>query len=92
LCLCRAHCGGTGRQAARPTQARPGAAARSAVVLTSEGQHAIADAASKQAKAALRRVKTDSTMTKTNDTDAPDTTKPSGTKVARRRTRSKQCL
>jgi len=28
-----ARCGGTGRQAARPAQARPGAAARSAVAL-----------------------------------------------------------
>jgi hypothetical protein len=57
---------------------------------TSERQHAIADAVSKQAKAALRKAKTDKangdqTKTDPNGTEAPDAAKPSGTKVARRR-------
>jgi hypothetical protein len=52
---------------------------------TSERQQAIADAVSKQAKAALRKAKADKIST---DPDGADATKPSGTKVARRRKRT----
>ena len=60
---------------------------------TSERQHAIADAVSKQAKAAPRKAKADKangdqTKTDPNGAEAPDAVKPSGTKVARRRSRA----
>jgi hypothetical protein len=50
---------------------------------TSERQKAIADAVGKQAKAALRKAKTDA-----QGADGTSSAKPSGTKVARRRERA----
>jgi integrase len=54
---------------------------------TSQRQQAIADAVSKQARAALRKAKADKVNSATTkaDPDGTDDTKPSGTKVARRR-------
>jgi hypothetical protein len=71
----------------RPPGRTPGvgasdAAARSAVALTSERQHAIADAVGKQAKAALRKATADKAST---DAQGAGDTKASGTKVTRRR-------
>jgi integrase len=56
---------------------------------TSERQHAIADAVSKQAKAALRRAKADKADAQGADaTSSANSVKPSGMKVARRRGRA----
>jgi integrase len=52
---------------------------------TSERQHAIANAVSKQAKAALRKAKTGKANPGAQGNDGTDAAKPSGTKVARRR-------
>jgi integrase len=52
---------------------------------TGQRQHAIADAVSKHAKAALRKAKANKAATETNAAAAGAASEPSGTEVARRR-------